>query len=104
MTNEKTPKQEIVEILREGRATPHLIKEHTSINAQQTVDYHLRNLRAENRVKKVSRGLYELVDDDSDETDGQDVFDRLVAALEEQDSVTINEDEFEFPEGGDRSE
>lgn len=59
----KRKRDEVIEVLEEGRATPHYIKEQTSIDEKQTVQYHLRQLRAENVVKKVSRGLYALNND-----------------------------------------
>ncbi|WP_254838079.1 hypothetical protein [Natronomonas marina] len=50
----------MIDVLREGRATPRLIREETSIDTKQAAQYHLRQLRAERRVRKVTRGLYEL--------------------------------------------
>lgn len=60
----KSTRDEVIDVLREGRSTPHHICEETSIDEKQTVQYHLRQLRAEGRVEKVSRGLYALTDGD----------------------------------------
>lgn len=91
----------------EGRATPHHIKVNTSIDAKETVQYHLRNLRAEDRVQKVSRGLYELADDTDDGSD--EVLEALIAALEDSDADAFGRfdaDEFDFSRtsGGDEDD
>jgi len=98
--NQKDTREEVIEALREGRVTPRHLLDTTSIEAKQTAQYHLRELRAEGRVERVSRGLYELVDDDTDESDGE-VLEALVAALSD-DEIAVDADEFQFPaEGGD---
>lgn len=52
---------EIIDVLREGRATPkHLCDEVDGIESQQQAYYQLRQLRALRVVKKINRGLYEL--------------------------------------------
>lgn len=61
--NEKNPRDEVIDVLRDGRATPKYIIEETSIDEKQTAQYHLRQLRAESIVDKVSRGLYALAGD-----------------------------------------
>lgn len=59
-----TEKQtEVVNTLREGRANPQYLKEQTSIDHRNTVQYHLRNLCASGHVRKVTKGLYELADE-----------------------------------------
>lgn len=60
MNLNQDPQEEVIEVLREGRATPRLLLDETSIDEKQTVQYHLRQLRAEDRVQKVCRGLYAL--------------------------------------------
>jgi predicted transcriptional regulator len=60
---ENNPQKEIIEVLSRGRANPHHIRENTSINTKETVQYHLRQLRADERVEKVNRGLYTIVED-----------------------------------------
>ena len=73
---ELTEKQEeVVEVLREGRATPDYLTERTSIEAKQTIQYHLRELRARGVVRRVHTGLYEL--DPSSEY-APDIADELV--------------------------
>jgi len=79
----------------------------TSIDSKQTAQYHLRELRAQDRVERISRGLYELADNDEDpnhETDdGEAVFKALIAALEDDDVDAfsrVDTDAFEF---GDRA-
>ena len=73
---ELTEKQEeVVEILREGRATPDYLTHQTTIDAKQTIQYHLRELRARGVVRRVHTGLYEL--DPSSEY-APDIADELV--------------------------
>lgn len=52
----------VLDVLREGRANPKWIKEKTGLNDQQ-VNYALNQLRAAGWVRKVTKGLYELVTD-----------------------------------------
>ncbi|SNZ12362.1 regulatory protein, arsR family [Natronoarchaeum philippinense] len=59
-----TPTQEeVIEVLREGRATPNHIKENTSIDSKHAVQHHLKELRLAGLVEKVNTGLYELAND-----------------------------------------
>lgn len=66
MVNEQyTPsenEEDILDLLKDGRVTPHLIKEKTGLNDQQ-VNYALNQLMAAGWVQKVTTGLYELVVD-----------------------------------------
>lgn len=52
----------VLDVLREGRANPKYIKDRTGLNGQQ-VDYALNKLIAAGWVRKVTKGLYELVVD-----------------------------------------
>lgn len=63
MSRDKDTRDEVIDVLREGRVTPRYVKEQTSIESKQNAQYHLRQLRAEGRVEKVTRGLYELTKD-----------------------------------------
>lgn len=76
MTDENSPKEEIIEVLREGRAKPDYILQVTSINAQQTLDHHLRGLRAAGRVEYVHDnvdGFYRLAESRTCDCCGQRV-------------------------------
>jgi hypothetical protein len=42
----KNTRDEVIDVLREGRVTPHYIKDSTSIQCKQNAQYHLRQLRA----------------------------------------------------------
>ena len=55
--------REVVEVLREGRATPQHIEENTTIPSKHAVQHHLKELRLANVVEKVNTGLYELNDE-----------------------------------------
>lgn len=57
---------DILQLLKEGRATPKLIKDNTNLNDQQ-VNYAMNKLQAAGWVRKVTKGLYELVDDPREE-------------------------------------
>lgn len=48
-----------IEVLKEGRATPKLLKERTGLNDQQ-INYALNQLIAAGWVQKITTGLYEL--------------------------------------------
>lgn len=63
MNQERTTREQVIDVLREGRATPGYIVDETDCETKQNASYHLRQLRAEDRVRKVTRGLYELADD-----------------------------------------
>ncbi|RKS82180.1 hypothetical protein BDK61_1480 [Haloarcula quadrata] len=65
MSRNKDTRDEVIDVLREGRVNPKYLKEQTSIDSKQNAQYHLRQLRAEDRVRKLTRGLYELVGDDA---------------------------------------
>lgn len=53
--------QEIIHLMeREGRVTPQLIRDETSIATPQNTDYHLKELRRKGVVNRVAHGLYEL--------------------------------------------
>ena len=58
--------REVVEVLREGRATPQHIEENTTIPSKHAVQYHLKELRLADIVIKVNTGLYELNDESED--------------------------------------
>jgi len=62
-TADLSPKQsEVVEVLREGRATPQHIVDNTSLPSKHAAQHHLRELRLDGHVEKVNTGLYELGD------------------------------------------
>ena len=54
--------REILELLQEGRVNPRLIRERTDGMSKQTIEYHLRELRAAGWIHRVTRGLYEIDD------------------------------------------
>lgn len=54
--------EDVLGVLKEGRATPKYIKDETGLNSQQ-IDYALNKLIAAGWVRKVTKGLYELVGD-----------------------------------------
>lgn len=51
--------EQVIDVLKDGRATPKLIKEETDLNDQQ-INYGMNQLIAAGWVEKVSKGLYEL--------------------------------------------
>lgn len=53
---------DIIEVLREGRATPSYLSKRTD-ESRQLVSQRLRDLRLTGTVEKIDKGLYELVDD-----------------------------------------
>ncbi|MWV65644.1 hypothetical protein GRS48_12560 [Halorubrum sp. JWXQ-INN 858] len=55
--------REVVEVLREGRATPQHIEQNTTIPSKHAVQHHLKELRLADVVIKVNTGLYELSDE-----------------------------------------
>ncbi|WP_367176122.1 winged helix-turn-helix domain-containing protein [Haloarcula rubripromontorii] len=107
MTEKQNTRKEVLEVLREGRATPRYIREQTTINSKQNAQHHLQKLRADGRVEKVSRGLYELVEDPRSDAYRESMGTIFAAAMEEisdEPSVDIDRDEFEFAENGGGSE
>lgn len=54
--------EHVLACLKEGRVTPKLLKEEVDLNDQQ-VNYALNQLIAAGWVRKVTTGLYELVED-----------------------------------------
>lgn len=54
--------ERVLACLKEGRVTPKLLKEEVDLNDQQ-VNYALNQLIAAGWVRKVTTGLYELVED-----------------------------------------
>jgi len=57
------PENDVLGVLREeGRANPYLLREKTD-HGKGTINTALSNLTAAGWVKKVTRGLYEFVDD-----------------------------------------
>lgn len=58
-----SPREEqVLDVLKDGRATPKLIKDHTGLSDQQ-INYAVNQLQAAGWVERVSTGLYELVED-----------------------------------------
>lgn len=53
---------EIIDVLREGRATPAYLSERVG-ESRQLVSQRLRDLQMADYVEKVHKGLYELVED-----------------------------------------
>jgi len=61
--------ERVLAVMREeNRATPYLIRERTDIR-KEYVSRYLDNLRRAGWVRKVTRGLYEFVEDPRDEGD-----------------------------------
>ncbi|MCU4750877.1 hypothetical protein OB919_02590 [Halobacteria archaeon AArc-curdl1] len=58
--------REVVEVLREGRATPQHIEQNTTIPSKHAVQHHLKELRLSDVVTKVNTGLYDLNDEFDD--------------------------------------
>lgn len=113
MNNEESPKREIIEVLREGRAKPDYILQVTSINDQSTLDYHIRGLRVEGRVEYVHPdvdGFYRLTDEEHErllDEELADADDRELDPLYKaafraaaRDNPELDADEFEFPAEG----
>ena len=63
-------REEVLSELRQGRVTPHHLKVNTSAGSKQTAHHHLEQLQEEGHIERVSRGLYELVDDPVASSDG----------------------------------
>lgn len=54
--------EQIIRVLKDGRANPLLLREETGLEKQR-VNESLQRLTSAGWVRKVTRGLYELVDD-----------------------------------------
>lgn len=54
--------EQIIQVLKDGRANPLLLREETGLEKQR-VNESLQRLTSAGWVRKVTRGLYELVDD-----------------------------------------
>jgi len=68
-TPDNDTEEQILAVMKEeGRATPYLIRERTDIR-KEYVSRHLDNLRRAGWVTKVTRGLYEFVDDPREDSD-----------------------------------
>ena len=112
---ENSTAEQILDVLADGRANPLHLREQTGARKQR-INKALNRLQAQGRVEKVTRGLYELADDEEfspphatlDGTDGtEELFETLVEAIEESDRDAfgrIDPDELEFDteEVGDR--
>lgn len=57
--------EKVLEVLRDGRANPMLIREKTDLSKQRVYDA-LQRLVSAGWVRKVTRGLYELAEDPRD--------------------------------------
>jgi len=57
--------EKVLKVLKEGRANPLYIREESGV-AKQRVNESLDRLRSAGWVRKVTRGLYELVEDPRD--------------------------------------
>lgn len=63
MTQGDHIREEIIDVLEEGRANPALIRDEVDeIENAQEVQSHIRTLAVHGKVRKVARGLYELAD------------------------------------------
>ena len=62
--------ERVLRCLKEGRVTPKLLKEEIDLNDQQ-VNYALNQLIAAGWVRKVTTGLYELVEDPREKEGGE---------------------------------
>lgn len=58
--------REVVNVLKEGRANPYYIREQTGID-KQNINTYLNKLIAAGWVRKITTGLYELVEDPRNE-------------------------------------
>lgn len=105
--NAQSPKQnEVVEVLREGRATPKHIVDHTSLPSKHAAQHHLKELQLAGKVEKVNVGLYELVDCSDGSTYEDEIREVVEQALREvaggPATPQVDRDEFEFAaQGGD---
>ncbi|MDY7083328.1 MAG: winged helix-turn-helix domain-containing protein [Halobacteria archaeon] len=61
---------EILRVLKEGRANPYLLREETE-ESKQLINHRLGKLVAAGWVRKVTTGLYELVEDPRSDSDGE---------------------------------
>lgn len=57
--------EEVLNVLKDGRANPMLIREETNLSKQRVYDA-LQRLVSAGWVRKVTRGLYELAEDPRD--------------------------------------
>lgn len=57
--------EQVIGVLKEGRANPMYLREQTGLSKQRVNDA-LQRLQSAGWVRKVTRGLYELVDDPRD--------------------------------------
>jgi biotin operon repressor len=60
--------EQVIQVLKDGRANPLHIREETGLSKQRVNDA-LDRLRSAGWVVKVTRGLYELVDDPRDDAE-----------------------------------
>lgn len=60
--------EKVLEVLKDGRANPMLLREESGLEKQRVNDA-LTRLTSAGWVRKVTRGLYELVDDPRGESD-----------------------------------
>jgi len=58
--------EKVIRVLKDGRANPMLLREETGLEKQRVNDS-LTRLTSAGWVRKVTRGLYELVDDPREE-------------------------------------
>mgnify|MGYP000303693980 CR=1 FL=1 len=63
--DDKTASEKVLDVLEEGRANPLHLRERTDLSKQR-LNRVLNRLRANGRVTKVTRGLYEIGDDAGD--------------------------------------
>ena len=56
---DKSASEQIIEVLRDGRANPYLLRERTDVRKQR-INRVLNRLQAQGRVNKVCKALYEL--------------------------------------------
>jgi DeoR/GlpR family transcriptional regulator of sugar metabolism len=117
-SQDESTAEQILTVLSDGRANPLHLREQTGARKQQ-INKTLNRLQAQGKVEKVTRGLYELADDEefspphatldteSDDADAGELFRTLVEAIDESDRDAfgrIDPDELEFDteEVGDR--
>lgn len=66
MSEDELIRDQIIDVLREGRANPALLRrEIDALDSPQQVQSHLKSLRMSGEVNKVCRGLYELDGDNA---------------------------------------
>jgi len=76
--------RKVLDVLSEGRATPRFLVEESGLS-KQTVHNRLNVLAAAGHVQKISKGLYELVDDPRD--DAPEVHGNVETSLDESEPV-----------------